>query len=52
MFYEDSKSIINIYKYIEISIGLILIGLIMFIMGMVFLLDRGFLAIGNVTFKF
>ena len=39
------------FIHIEIGIGLILIGLAMFILGVVMLLDRGFLAIGNVIFS-
>ena len=41
MFYEDSK---------KIGIGLIFLGLALFILGTVMFLDRGFLAIGNMSF--
>ena len=41
MFYEDSK---------KISIGLLLIGIVMFSLGVIMFLDRGFLAIGNIAF--
>jgi len=33
----------------EIGMGLILIGLVMFMLGFIMFLDRGFLAIGNVA---
>jgi hypothetical protein len=55
MFYEDSKSKDCgwlICVSIEIGIGLILIGLVMFSIGIVFFLDRGLLAIGNVSESF
>ena len=41
LFYDDNK---------KIGIGLIVIGLIFYFMGMLFMLDRGFLAIGNLAF--
>ena len=37
-----------LFYILEIGIGLILVGLFMFILGIVMFLDRGFLAIGNV----
>lgn len=54
MFYEDSKSkclshvsaAANVN--IEIGIGLILIGIIFFILGIFFFLDRALIVIGNV----
>ena len=41
LFYDDNK---------KIGIGLIVIGLIFYSLGLLFLLDRGFLAIGNLAF--
>ena len=41
MFYEDSK---------KIGVGMIVIGLVFYVLGVVFLLDRGFLCIGNLSF--
>ena len=41
MFYEDSKSI---------GIGLILLGLFLYFLGVFLLLDRALLAIGNLSF--
>ena len=41
LFYDDNK---------KIGIGLILIGLVFYFLGMLFMLDRGFLAIGNLAF--
>ena len=54
MFYEDSRSNIllsNIYN-LEIGIGLILIGLFLYSIGVMFFLDRGLLAMGNVIYYF
>lgn len=51
MFYEDSKSKNCWIKAIlEIGIGLIFLGLIIYIIGVLFMLDRGLLAIGNVWY--
>ena len=41
LFYDDNK---------KIGIGLIVIGLVFYFLGMLFMLDRGFLAIGNLAF--
>ena len=41
LFYDDSK---------KIGVGLIIIGLIFYSLGIVFFLDRGFLCIGNIAF--
>ena len=41
LFYDDSK---------KIGIGLIVIGLVFYMLGVVFFLDRGFLCIGNMAF--
>ena len=41
LFYDDNK---------KIGIGLIVIGLIFYFLGLLFMLDRGFLAIGNLAF--
>ena len=41
LFYDDNK---------KIGIGLIVIGLVFYFLGLLFLLDRGFLAIGNLAF--
>ena len=41
LFYDDNK---------KIGIGLIVIGLVFYSLGLLFLLDRGFLAIGNLAF--
>jgi len=50
MFYEDSKSNHNDDddNCIEIGIGLIVLGLIIYCLGVFLFLDRGMLAIGNV----
>ena len=41
LFYDDSK---------KIGIGLIIVGLIFYSLGVIFFLDRGLLAIGNIAF--
>ena len=41
LFYDDNK---------KIGIGLIVIGLVFYFLGLLFMLDRGFLAIGNLAF--
>ena len=41
LFYDDNK---------KIGIGLIVIGLVFYSLGLLFMLDRGFLAIGNLAF--
>ena len=41
LFYDDSK---------KIGIGLVVIGLIFYFFGIMFLLDRSLLAIGNISF--
>ena len=41
LFYDDSK---------KIGLGLIVIGLIFYFLGVIFFLDRGFLCIGNLAF--
>ena len=41
LFYDDSK---------KIGVGLILIGLVFYFLGILFMLDRGFLCIGNLSF--
>ncbi len=50
MFYEDSKSInlFSFYLLLEIGIGLICLGLMIYSIGVFMFLDRGLLAIGNV----
>ena len=48
MFYEDSRSTYFISSFLEIGIGLILVGIILYSIGVVFFLDRGLLAMGNV----
>ena len=40
-FYEDSK---------KIGVGLVALGLVCFMLGVMMFLDRGFLAIGNISF--
>jgi hypothetical protein len=49
LLYEDNKSkrIVSL-KNIAIGIGLIVVGLFIYILGVMFFLDRGLLAIGNV----
>ena len=41
MFYDDNK---------KIGIGLIILGLSCFVLGVMMFLDRGMLAIGNISF--
>ena len=41
LFYDDSK---------KIGIGLIFVGLVFYTFGIMFLLDRSMLAIGNISF--
>jgi len=41
LFYDDSK---------KIGVGLIMIGLVFYMLGILFFLDRGFLCIGNLSF--
>ena len=41
LFYDDNK---------KIGIGLTIIGLVFYFLGLLFMLDRGFLAIGNLAF--
>ena len=41
LFYDDSK---------KIGVGLIIIGLVFYTLGILFFLDRGFLCIGNLSF--
>ena len=41
LFYDDSK---------KIGVGLIMIGLVFYSLGIMFMLDRGFLCIGNMAF--
>ena len=41
LFYDDSK---------KIGVGLIIIGLVFYLLGILFFLDRGFLCIGNLAF--
>ena len=41
LFYDDSK---------KIGVGLIIIGLAFYVLGILFFLDRGFLCIGNLAF--
>ena len=36
-------------NWLEIGIGLIVVGMVFYSLGVLFLLDRGFLAIGNVS---
>ena len=50
MFYEDSKSkvLTLLMTPLEISIGLIVLGLLIYALGVFMFLDRGMLAIGNV----
>jgi len=50
MFYEDNQSKLSKYAHIsEIGVGLIGIGFIFYFLGVLWFLDRGFLAIGNVS---
>jgi hypothetical protein len=50
MFYEDSKSrsLIWVTSFVEIGIGLIVLGLMIYTIGVFLFLDRAMLAIGNV----
>ncbi len=50
MFYEDSKSRSHIWltSFVEIGIGLIVLGLMIYTIGVFLFLDRAMLAIGNV----
>lgn len=50
MFYEDSKSrsLIWLTSFVEIGIGLIVLGLMIYTIGVFLFLDRAMLAIGNV----
>ena len=41
LFYDDNK---------KIGFGLTVIGLVFYFLGLLFMLDRGFLAIGNLAF--
>ena len=41
LFYDDNK---------KIGVGLVVIGLVFYVLGVLFFLDRGFLAIGNLAF--
>ena len=41
LFYDDNK---------KIGVGLVVIGLVFYFLGVIFFLDRGFLAIGNLAF--
>ena len=50
MFFEDSKSKFATFNpSAEIGLGLIIIGLVFYSIGVVWFLDRGFLCIGNVS---
>ena len=60
MFFEDNKSIKNISKTtkinktknnkkIEIGLGLLLLGLSCYFLGIIFVFDRAFFIIGNVN---